>query len=241
VGSIVVVALLAGADPASAVDGQPPGTDLTVTVGPGSQSTSSPAPPASTPPPRPGSTTTTVNGNTVVNDAQNPPAPTDDERSIGGVLYVSGVRTEYAPAIDPLGGELRAQFTIRNVSTSTIDGSARFWVTGPVGTDISVVDSVDVTGLKPGESRLVEAELPGVGQWTFATAHYTYTPPSTVDGVALEPMTRDAFVFLPPLFLLGLAGLAVIAFLVVRLIRATTAGLPRAVPLDVPDAPVSAA
>jgi hypothetical protein len=217
-GVLTVLALLAGAGSAAAVDDPlPEGIGITVTVGPGTASNTAPAP---TPPRTTNTTTrTTVNGTTVVTDSQSPPEPTADERSIGGVLYVSGLATAYAPSINPLGGELSAHFTVRNVSTATIDGTARFWVTSPLGTEISAVDPVDVSGLKPGESRVIDATLPGVGQWTFATAHYTYTPPATVDGVPLEPMTRDAFVFLPPWFVLALAVVFGVVYVVVRLVR----------------------
>jgi hypothetical protein len=223
-GALTVLALLTGVAPAGAT-GQPSpstGIDLSVTVAPGSGA-GAPATPGTTNPAatRPTTTTTTVGGSTVVNDSQNPPAPTDEERSIGGVLYLSGLTTDYVPSLDPLSGELQVRFTVRNVSTASIDGTARFWLSSPLNTGISSVDEVDVAGLKPGESRVVDAVLPGTGQWTFATAHYTYTPPATVDGVALEPMTRDAFVFLPPLFLIGLLITGAVVFVVVRLVRAT--------------------
>jgi hypothetical protein len=221
--ALTVLALLAGAGSATASgDPAPSGLDIRVTVAPGSGAVSNPAPAPSAPgAPSRTSTTTTVNGVTVVSDSQNPPVPEDDERSIGGVLYLSGLTTEHAPSLDPLGGELNAQFTIRNVSTASLDGTARFWLTGPIGAEISEVEPVHVTDLKPGESRVVDVVLPGTGQWTFETAHFTFTPPASVDGVALEPMTRDAFVILPPWFLIGLIVVGGVVYAVVRIRRAS--------------------
>jgi hypothetical protein len=213
--------LLSGAASAVAADGPiEDGIGLTVTVGPGGAAgagpTATPVPTAPTS--RATTTTTTVNGSTVVNDSQNPPAPTADERSIGGLLYVSGLSTAYTPSIDPFAGELEAHFTVRNVSTAAIDGTVKFWITSAFNTEISASGPVEVTGLQPGESRVVDAVLPGVGQYTFATAHYTYTPPATVEGTALSPLTRDAFVFLPPWFLLVLLAAACGAYAIVRTI-----------------------
>ncbi|WP_291037576.1 hypothetical protein [Herbiconiux sp.] len=217
IAAFAAVSMGAGAASA-ATDPAPEGIGLTVTVGPGGATSSpAPVPPAS----RPSTTTSTnVGGSVVVNDPLNPPAPTDDEYSIGGVLYVSGLSTEYLPSIDPLGGELKTWFTVRNVSTGELSGSARFWVSSPFGTELSAQDDVELSGLKPQESKVVSATLTGVGQYTFATAHYTFTPPESVDGVALTPVTRDAFVVLPPWFLLGTAALAGLAFVVVQLVRA---------------------
>ncbi|SDZ13561.1 hypothetical protein [Herbiconiux ginsengi] len=213
---LVAVGLGTGSSAYAADDVPPTGVNLQVTVVPGSGGTSSPSPAANTPN---RTTTTTEGGSTVTSGPVSAPALGDDEYSIGGILYVSGLNTEYRPSIDPLGGELSAQFTVRNVSSSIIDSTARFWVTGPFGNELGSVDGVAVNGLKPNEKVVVQSTLTGVGQWTFATAHYTLTPPATVDGVALEPMTRDTFVFLPPWFLLALAAVAGVAYVIVRIVR----------------------
>lgn len=225
-GAVVLAALVTGAAGVGAstptpTDGPPPaGLNLEVTVVPGKGSAPT-TPPAPTTTNR--TTSTTEGGTTVVTGPVSAPALDEGEYSLGGILYISGLSTEYQPSIDPLAGELHTHFTVRNVSNATIDSTARFWVTGPFGTELSAVDPVDIAGLKPDETTMVSATLTGVGQWTFATAHVTITPPETVDGVALEPMTRDAFVFLPPWFLLALAAAGGVVYVVVRIVRAQNA------------------
>ncbi|MFB2598271.1 hypothetical protein ACEXQE_10795 [Herbiconiux sp. P17] len=211
---VVAVGFGTGSVAYAADDVPPTGVNLQVTVVPGTGSGGT-TPPAPTSTPN-RTTSTTESGSTVVSGPVSAPALEDDEYSIGGILYVSGLSTEYQPSIDPLAGDLRTHFTVRNVSSSIIDSTVRFWVTGPFGNELGAVDGVAVNGLKPNEKVVVDATLTGVGQWTFATAHYTLTPPATVDGVALEPMTRDAFVFLPPWFLLALAAAAGVAYVIVR-------------------------
>lgn len=211
-------ALAGGSAAVAADDPAPDGVNITVTVGPGSGTAV--APPAAGTTTSNTTTRTSVNGDVVVTGPAVTPVVADDEQSIGGILYISGLASAYAPSIDPLSGDLQVHFTVRNVSNATIDSSARFWVSNPFGGEISAVGPVDVAGLKPDESRVVDATLSGVGQWTFATAHVTLTPPETVDGVELAPLTRDAFVFLPPWFLLALAAIGAAAYAVVRLVRA---------------------
>lgn len=217
---VLVACALAGAGASSASALDDPGStehNLSVTVGPGSGgSTTAPAAPSSS-----GTTTrTTVGASTVETGSITPPELVADELSLGGILYVSGLSTEYRPSIDPLSGDLEVRFTVRNVSGASIDSSARFWVTNVFGAELAAVDPVEVPALKPDESRVVSATLSGVGQWTFATAHMTLTPPETVDGVALEPLTRETFVVLPPWFLIVLALAGGVASVVVRLVRA---------------------
>jgi hypothetical protein len=215
--ALLALGVLAGAGSAVAADQPAPrGIGITVTVSPASG-------PAVVPPKAPTTTNTTtrttVNGSTVVTGDQNPPAPAEGMSSIGGILYVSGLHNEYTPSINPLGGELHTSFTVLNVSNAIIDSTAKFWVTNPFGVELGAMGPIDVSGLKPNESRTIDATLSGVGQWTFATAHLTLTPPSTVDGVALQPLTREAFVFLPPWFLLVLVALAAGAYAIVRIVR----------------------
>lgn len=212
-----------GVGTAQAVDGGDHDYNITVQVAPGQTATGGAGAAGTTPgTSRTVTTQTTVDASTVVTGAITPPEPAADEFSIGGILYVSGLSTAYSPSIDPLSGELAVQYTVRNVSGETIDSSSRFWVTNAFGAELSAVDPVQVTALKPGESRVVSAVLPGVGQWTFASAHMTLTPPATVAGVELQPLTRDVFVVLPPWFLLALIAIGGVAYVIVRIVRASS-------------------
>ncbi|GAA1954059.1 hypothetical protein [Agromyces allii] len=144
-------------------------------------------------------------------------AAASDEFDLGGVLYVGGLNSGYTPSLDPLAGELQLWFTVRNVSKSTIDASADFWMSGPFGNRLGEADGVKVAALKPGETRTVSAEVSGVGQWGLVSAHVKLTPPKTVDDATLSPVTRDASVFAPPWFV-GFVAALVLGFAAVRTI-----------------------
>lgn len=226
-GGLVLVALLAGAASlttdrmAWAAEGEP-GGNLTVDVSDGVAPptvppTAPPKGPPFTPPGRPGSGQQGSGAFVDTAGVAAPPAapPAVDEVSLGGVLFVGGLAGGYSPSLDPLAGQLQVWFTVRNASTSMVDGSADFWLEGPFGARISQVDDVAVVALEPGEKRTVSATLPGVGQWTFVTVHTTFTPPAQVDTAQLSPYTRDANVFAPP-WLIGVGIVVVLGFAAVR-------------------------
>lgn len=221
---LLLVALLSGAASlttdrmAWAEEGEPSG-NLTVDVSDGVMPpTAPPKGPPITPPGRPGSN---QQGSGAFVDTAAAPvatpaaAPTADEVSLGGVLFVGGLAGGYSPSLDPLSGQLQVWFTVRNASQSTIDASADFWLEGPFGNRISQVDDVVVDALEPDEKRTISATLPGVGQWTFVTVHTTFTPPAQVDTAQLSPYTRDATVFAPP-WLIGVGIVVGLGFAVVR-------------------------
>ncbi|MBN9177879.1 MAG: hypothetical protein J0I43_10985 [Microbacterium sp.] len=146
------------------------------------------------------------------------------EVGTAGGVYVSGVNSTAALTPDPLDGLVTVWITVRNASTAPVDATADFWMESLLfGIPLDRVEGVAIAGLQPGESRVVPAQLHGAGQWTLVNAHATVTPPETVDGVALTPLTRDATVFLFPWLLAGLAALIAIAVLVRRALRAAAA------------------
>ncbi|GAA3883898.1 hypothetical protein GCM10022381_27610 [Leifsonia kafniensis] len=147
--------------------------------------------------------------------------PTSSQVSLGGKLFLDGVESAYRPSVNPFDGTVSIGFTVKNVSNETVDASARFWATGPFGNDLGSVDAVPVTQLAPGESRIVSAELPGVGQWVLINAGYTFTPPATIDGVAVAPISRTAPLFIFPwaltvVALLGVSAVVAVRFLLTR-------------------------
>ncbi|MFG6475129.1 hypothetical protein ACFXP7_01950 [Microbacterium sp. P06] len=147
------------------------------------------------------------------------PTPTADEIDLGGILYIGGLSSSSVPSVNPFGGDLQLWFTVRNVSDSTIEASADFWMAGPFGNRISSVDGVVISDLKPGETRTVGAELPGVGQWTVLSAHATLNPPESVNGTVLAPVTRDATVFALPWLVVLLIAAGLTAWVVVQIAR----------------------
>ncbi|RFA10326.1 hypothetical protein B7R54_14740 [Subtercola boreus] len=174
----------------------------------------------------PGVGVTGVTGNTVVTGGAkaSAPVPAADEFDLGGIVFVSGVTSGYGWSINPLGGDSHAEFTVHNVSQFTFDGTAGFQLVGPFGNEIARVDGIRIDQLKPDESRVIEATLTGLGQWTFFTTHATFTPPENVGGTALSSITRDGFLFVLPWFLLVLLIVAAGAVRVVTIIRTPPAG-----------------
>lgn len=146
----------------------------------------------------------------------------EGEVSVGGMLYLGGLSSSAALSANPGEGDLTLWFTVRNASNSTIDATADFWMNNVFGGRVDTAEQVAITALLPGESRVVTAQLHHAGQWTLLDVHVTFTPPESVDGTPLTPVTRDASVLFFPWLIIGGLGLLVIGFFVVRALRATT-------------------
>jgi hypothetical protein len=213
--------LSAGASPAHAEDGI--GITITVPTASPTPASTAPAPAAggsasSTGGSKPGSNTTKA-ATSVAPATAAVVAPAPGVVDLGGKLYISGLSSDYGWSVNPFAGEAVMHFTVRNVSKETISSSVRFWADGPFGNRLDEVEGVEIVDLKPDESRVVEATLTGLGQWTFIQTHATFTPPKTVEGVELASATRDQFLFVPPWLIVGGAGLAFAATSLARLVR----------------------
>lgn len=150
-----------------------------------------------------------------------------DEVNVAGMLYVGGVNASAIPSLDPSEGTVSLWFTVRNASTSVIDATASFWMDGAIFANrLDAVENVPVAGLQPGETRVVSVDLHHGGQWTLLSAHATLTPPASVDGTALTPVTRDALVVLFPWLLALAAVLLVLTVVLVRVLRSALAPAP---------------
>ncbi|MFF8186247.1 hypothetical protein ACF044_03190 [Microbacterium sp. NPDC016588] len=143
-----------------------------------------------------------------------------DEVNVAGMLYIGGINASGTPALDPAGGTVDVWFTVRNASQSVIDATASFWMDGAIFTNrLDEVKDVPVAALQPGETRVVSAQLNNGGQWTLLSTYVTLTPPESVDGTALTPVTRDALVLLFPWLLVLIVVLLVLSFVLVRVLR----------------------
>lgn len=151
------------------------------------------------------------------------------EVSLGGVLYLGGLESSAELSPNPLDGRVNLWFTVRNASKQQVDASARFWMTSVFGNTLDSLDVV-VPAIKPGEQRVVRATLHNGGQWMLLPAHATLTPPDSVDGVSLAPVTRDATVFLFPWLLVILGLLVVIGWVLRRVLAVGSAADPVAEP-----------
>lgn len=227
---VVVTALGLGSSAAVADDEDGIGITVTVTPGPtdpagsgsgaGAGSSSSGSGAGSGSGPSRGATSgSTTPADAVVPGATLAPVLGDGEVDLGGILYISGLSSAYDWSLNPFAGSNETSFTVRNVSKTTFSSTARFWMDGPFGNRISEVKGVKITDLKPGEARVVDARLGGVGQWTFVNMHATLSPPKTVDGVELDSITRDQFVVILPWAILVLAVLGGLAYAIYALVR----------------------
>ncbi|NQX36547.1 hypothetical protein [Herbiconiux sp. VKM Ac-2851] len=208
---VAVATAVSGVTAAQAADGGSGGIDIavTTTAKPGTSPSSTPAPGATTPNKAPivpaaGTGTGTATGGGTTQPAID--TASADTFDLGGVLYISGVRTGFSPSVNPLDGTMDVSFTVKNVSKSTLDSNAELWLTNVFGAGIGSRAEVAVPALKPGESRVVSAPLSGVGQWLLVSAHATFTPPATIDGAEVPPVTRDAVVVVFPWLIVLLAA-----------------------------------
>lgn len=153
-----------------------------------------------------------------------------NEVSAGGGLFVSGLNGDGMPAVNPADGTVDMWFTVRNASTQPVDAAADFWMEGTVFSNrLDSRDDVPITALQPGETRTVAATLSGAGQWTLVSAHVTFTSPETEDAAAATSVTRDALVLVFPWLIVLVAIAIVLAFAIVRVVRAALPPAPTAV------------
>ncbi|WP_156495917.1 hypothetical protein [Microbacterium sp. T32] len=249
VGVFLVVSVAGASAPATAADSHDDGTPLSVTITDGS----TPTPSVSTSGPASGaggsgggsgsSSGGSVRGGTgggSVSGGSGAGGPAGsagggtttptNEVSLAGMLYVGGLNGTTTPLFNPADGTVELWFTVRNASTSVIDASARFWIDGTVfSNDLDAVNDVPIAGLQPGETRVVSASLHNAGQWTLISGHVTLTPPDAVDGTALTPVTRDGLFLLFPWLIVVLLIVAVLAWVIVRVVREALPPVPAAV------------
>ncbi|WP_022877795.1 hypothetical protein [Microbacterium sp. B19] len=247
VGVFLVVAAAGATAPAVASDSPEDGTPLSVTITDGSTPTPSASPSRSTPGgagtgggqvggsnggSRPGGSGSGGAGAGAVSGggSTTPQTTPTGEVSVAGMLYVGGLNGNTFPSLNPTDGTVDLWFTVRNASTSVVDASAQFWIDGAVFSNrLDTASEVPIAGLQPGETRVVSASLHGAGQWTLVSGHVTLTPPDTVDGTALTPVTRDGLFLVFPWLLLSLLVVAVVAWVIVRVVRDALPPVPEAV------------
>ncbi|QOC24686.1 hypothetical protein [Microbacterium hominis] len=223
---------------ARADDGVDDSGNVSVTVVDGSTPSPSPsstASPRPTTPPAPGSSSTSggSGGGGSGGGASGGSAPAGtgaaDDVSIAGMVYIGGINSSVALSPDPGSGEVTLWLTVRNASTRTIDLTVDFWMESVLfGVPLDQTRGVAVPALQPAEVRVVSTRLHGAGQWGLVDTHATVTPPATVDGTALTPVTRDALVFVFPWVSVLVAAVIVIGLLAWRAVALALAAEPPA-------------
>lgn len=231
IAALAAAILLSAAPPAVAQTGG--GVTVEVTGGPDSDTPSGPpgrpdrppvnppGPPGGSPPGRPGSVPGSgqVTQPTITDRASADGALGADAVSLEGVLNISGLTAEALPGFDIGNGSLTLSFVVRNTSAEPVDASAAFSVDNLFGWRIAEVADVRVDALQPDETRRVVVRLDGLGQQILLHSHVTLTPPATVAGVELKPMTRDTTAFVIPLLTLVVLAAGLGAWLLVRWLR----------------------
>lgn len=219
---LFVAAGLSAAGVASAADGDSGGIGITVTVAPsdpatgaGHGGTGDSGGTSGTPGNSGG-----MGGTGGMADPTGVPAPgstripADDPRI--GIINVSGLTSKFLWSPNPTSSAVELSFVVRNMSKSIFDSTARFWVDTTFGSRLSELRGIRIRALKPGEIRTVRGTLAGLGQWTLLHAHATFTPPASIDGTKVAVVSRDSFIFVPPLVAggIGLGGAS--AFVLVK-------------------------
>ncbi|SIS14946.1 hypothetical protein [Microbacterium sp. RURRCA19A] len=233
VAAVLLASVAGAAAPAVAADDADAGTPLSVTITDGS----TPTPTASTSTGSGGSTAgsgrpgtgsavggssggTTSGAGSSGGGTTQPETNPAGEVSVAGMLYVGGLNGSTAPSVNPGDGTVDLWFTVRNASKSVIDATAEFSLDGALFSNrLDTTSEVAITALHPGETRVVAASLHGAGQWTLLTGHVTLTPPESVDGTALAPVTRDGFFLLFPWLILSIVVVLAVAWAIVRVVR----------------------
>ena len=140
--------------------------------------------------------------------------------SASGIIAMGGLTATPSPGLDPGNGSILLDFVVRNVSESTFDATATFWVDNMFGARLDQIADVAVRGLEPGETRRVQARVDALGQHLVLHAHASLTPAAEVDGADAATFTRSTMVVVPPLLTLSvlalLAGLATAGWWFVR-------------------------
>lgn len=211
-----LVAATAVVTPAAADDGQPGselGVGLWVPILPTHVKTA--APPAS----GSGATSTGAGAgaaapSSVVTQTQNTPGSGD--MVIAGGLYLGDVSASSRPTLNPFEGRTELWLTLRNLSTDTIDATADFSLATFYGERIDG-SRVEITGLKPEETRVVGTMLQGSGQWPFVVGRVTVDPPDTIAGQKTAPVSRATVVYVFPWLLAIALVLVALALVLLKL------------------------
>jgi len=132
-------------------------------------------------------------------------------------LNIAGVEASHVgPWWNPFAGSVRLRYTVKNTGNialaTNVSTEATTWFGRPIGEE----SGGGVTELLPGSSRVVETEIPGVGQVGYAIAQIRLNPfvegPDTDKQIPIAAITRNAFVFAPPWTVLIVIALVALAF-----------------------------
>lgn len=146
---------------------------------------------------------------TVLPDGGASPAPSASAAapaSESALFSVSSLTATHEWSANPIDTRVRLSLTVRNGSKSSVDSTVDFEVTSNFGNTVGSATGIAIDGLKPGKSRVVTVSIGNLGQWTLLNAHATVTPPKKLNGQALAPITREAFVVVPSTLLASGGG-----------------------------------
>ena len=166
------------------------------------------------------------------------PLPTQGSNSIGGVLLVGGALAESKPSWNLDGDSARVAVSVQNNYESAYPIKASVSISNLLGWQVASISDVNVGDIQPGQHQMIIATTKsGIGQWGFYSATVRVIPPSSVDGIALNPLNREVSFFVLPLWPSALILLYVIyeiarKFYAPRLLRMRLAKLQAELELD---------
>lgn len=207
------IALGAAAVPATAADDDE-GSGLGISVTVISPVGGGGAGPTSTT--RPGTRQVTPGASaSAVNTSAGAPEPAAADVEVAGGLFLSDIEGSTRPTANPFEGGSELWFTLRNSSTDTLDLTADFSLATLYGARIDG-ELVQVTAVKPGETRVVGVTLAGGGQWPFVVGRVTIDPPDTISGHATAPVARAGLIWVFPWMVLIAAVLVALSVILLR-------------------------
>lgn len=217
-GIALVGTVVAGA---AAADDNPGGggIGIAVTVAPAASDTSSDA---STNTSTAGATDTAGAGFGATSDttaaAASSSAAASGDTEFGLPVFASGLTSNYVWSANPTLSSAILSITVKNDSKSAFDSSVKFWIDTPVGAQAGKTVVLALANLKPGASRVVQAEIAGLGQWTVMNAHAIVTPPGVIDGQSVKPFRRDTVIVVPPVAAGGISLALVMGFVAFKFV-----------------------
>jgi hypothetical protein len=114
-----------------------------------------------------------------------------DPFNLGGVLYIGGLTSHATYPENLFDPAAEISFAVRNVSTSTVTAAVTFSVNNILGMTVATVAQFDLHELKPGETRVLTANVPNIGQWGAYSAHMKLVPPDKVGNNTLTTLERS--------------------------------------------------
>jgi hypothetical protein len=141
-------------------------------------------------------------------------------------INVSQISAEYVPSLNPLSGSVEVTFTVENTGNVALGGGLVVGAHTYFGVGAGATQQVSLAELLPGNERTLTMTIPSIGQIGYLSPFVRVVP--SVSSAALYPgvlreVSRDTFAFAVPWWLIILAAIALVFFIVLRIRRRSDA------------------